>query len=59
MLSSEINAYLKQISAYMITVAFLDNLWLFHLLMHFTSELQTPITFLFVNENIKRGYAFS
>ena len=28
-------------------------------LMHFTSELQTPITFLFVNENIKSGYAFS
>ena len=24
-------------------------------LMHFTSELQTPITFLFVNENIKCG----
>ena len=28
-------------------------------LMHFTPELQTPITFLFVNENIKCGYAFS
>ena len=24
-----------------------------------TSELQTPITFLFVNKNIKCGYAFS
>ena len=24
-----------------------------------TSELQTPITFLFVNENIKCGYSFS
>ena len=28
-------------------------------LIHFTSELQMPITFLFVNENIKCGYAFS
>ena len=28
-------------------------------LMHFSSELQMPITFLFVNENIKSGYAFS
>ena len=28
----------------------------FHI-MHFTSELQTPITFLFVNENIKCGCA--
>ena len=28
-------------------------------LMHFTSYLLTPITFLFVNENIKCGYAFS
>ena len=28
-------------------------------LMHFTSELQTPITFLFVNEHTKCGYAFS
>ena len=27
--------------------------------MHFTSELQTPITFLFVNENIKCEYACS
>ena len=27
--------------------------------MHFTSERQTPITFLFVNENIKCGYAFA
>ena len=26
--------------------------------MHFTSELQTPITFLFVQENIKRVYSF-
>ena len=28
-------------------------------LMHFISKLQTPITFLLVNENIKCGYAFS
>ena len=28
-------------------------------LKHFTSELQMTITFLFVNENIKCGYAFS
>ena len=28
-------------------------------LLQCTSELQTPITFLFVNENIKCGYAFS
>ena len=28
-------------------------------LMLFHSELQTPITFLFVNENIKCGYSFS
>ena len=28
-------------------------------LTHFTSELQTPITFFFVNENIMCGYAFS
>ena len=28
-------------------------------LLQCTSELQTPITFLFVNENIKRGYSFS
>ena len=28
-------------------------------LMLFTSELQTPIFFLFVNENIKCGYSFS
>ena len=27
--------------------------------MHFTSEHQTPIAFLFVNESIKIGYAFS
>ena len=27
-------------------------------LMLFNSELQTPITFLFVNENIKCGYSF-
>ena len=27
-------------------------------LMHFTSELQAPITFLFLNENIKYVYAF-
>ena len=27
-------------------------------LMHFTSELPTPITFLFVHENIKCGDAF-
>ena len=27
--------------------------------MLFTSELQTPITFLFVNENIKCWYSFS
>ena len=27
-------------------------------LMHFTSELQTPITFLFMNENVKCGHAF-
>ena len=28
-------------------------------LMHFTSEPKTPITFLFVNENVKDVYAFS
>ena len=28
-------------------------------LLQCTSELQTPITFLFVNKNIKCGYAFS
>ena len=28
-------------------------------LMLFSSELQTPITFVFVNENIKCGYSFS
>ena len=28
-------------------------------LLQCTSELQTPITFLFVNENIKCGHAFS
>ena len=28
-------------------------------LLQCTSELQTPITFEFVNENIKCGYAFS
>ena len=28
-------------------------------LLQCTSELQTPITFLFVNENIKCGYSFS
>ena len=28
-------------------------------LMHFTSEIQTLITFLFVDETIKCGYAFS
>ena len=28
-------------------------------LMLFTSELQTPITFLFVNENVKCGYSFA
>ena len=27
--------------------------------MHLTSELQTPITFFFVNDNIKCEYAFS
>ena len=27
--------------------------------MHFTSELQTPITFLFFNENVKCDFAFS
>ena len=26
--------------------------------MHFISALQTPITYLFVNENIKCGYTF-
>ena len=36
-----------------ITSAFSINL------LQCTSELQTPITFLFVNENIKCGYAFS
>ena len=28
-------------------------------LLQCTSELQTPMTFLFVNENIKCGYSFS
>ena len=28
-------------------------------LMQLTSKVQTPITFLFVNKNIKCGYAFS
>ena len=28
-------------------------------LSYFTLKLQTPITFLFVNENIECGYAFS
>ena len=77
MLSSEINAYQKQIkmisiSSEMIlidislyfTVAFFFSFFLitsdFSIrLMLFTSELQTPITFLFVNENIKCGYSFS
>ena len=59
--SSEINAYQKQIkvisitsamiSAYIFTVAFffITSDFSIHL-MHFTSEPQAPITFLFVNE---------
>ena len=72
-LSSEINAYPKQIigdinhywndmisiSAYIFTVAFLITSDFSIHLMHFTSELQMPITFLFVNESIKCVYAFS
>ena len=34
-------------------------LWISIDLLQCTSELQTHITFLFVNENIKCGYAFS
>ena len=64
---SEINTYQKQIKVISFTsemlyfhCSVLDYLWLFSIhLMHFTSELQTPITFLFVNKNIKCGYAFS
>ena len=46
------------ISVYIFTVAFflITSDFSIHL-MHFTSELQTPITFLFVNEHIKCGYA--
>ena len=49
------------ISAYILNVSFffLITSDVSISLMHFTSELQMPITFLFVNENIKYGYAFS
>ena len=77
-LSSEINAYQKQINVKSITnemicyqSQMIDISLYFHSsdflitsdfslhLTHFTSELQTPITFLFVNEIIMCGYAFS
>ena len=70
-LSSEINAYQKQIKMISITSEVIDISLYFHCsvfwitsdfsnrLMLFTSELQTPITFLFVNENIKRVCSFS
>ena len=68
--TSEMNAYQKQIkmisitsemkSAYIFTVAFFGITYDFSIsLMLFNSELQTPITFLSVNENIKCGYSFA
>ena len=72
-LNSEFNAYQKQINVISITSEMIvidislhfycSVFWIIsdfsiHL-MHFTSEFQTPITFLFVNESIKCGYAFS
>ena len=47
------------ISVYIFTVAFFITYDFSIPLMHFTSELQTLPTFLFVNVNIKCGYAFS
>ena len=71
-LSSEINAYQKQLKVISVTSEMIDislyfNCSVFwttsdysiHLLLNLTSELQTPITFLYVNGNIKCGYAFS
>ena len=73
MLSSETNAYKKQIKVLSITSEIIyqslviDNSLYFHCsvfwittdfsihLMQLTSKVQTPITFLFVNENIKCG----
>ena len=67
-LSSEINAYKKQIKVISVTseiISLYFHCSIFRItsdfsihLMHFTSELQTPITFLFVKENIKCGDAF-
>ena len=74
-LCSELNAYQKQIkvtsmtsemimmiSAYIFTFNssgfWITSAFSIHLML-FTSELQTPITFLFVNENIKCDDAFS
>ena len=56
-LSSEINAYQKQI-IYFHCIFWITSDISIHL-MQFTSELQMPITFLFVNKNIKCVYAFS
>ena len=68
-LSSEINAYKTNkseiicISLYFHCYSSVCFFWItsdfsIHL-MHFISELQTPITLLLVNEHIKCGYAFS
>ena len=60
---SEINAYQKQIKVISFSLYFNCNvLWItpdfsIHL-MHFNSELQTPIISLFVNENIIMGKHF-
>ena len=67
-LSSEVNVYQKQIKVISISsemicqyfhcsVFWITSDFSIHL-MHFTSELQMPITFLFVNKTIKCGYAF-
>ena len=77
-LSSEINAYLKQVKGLSITSEMIlyqslviDISLYFHCsvfwitsdfsihLMQLTSKVQTPITFLYVNKNIKCGYSFS
>ena len=60
-LSSEINAYQKQIKA-MIDISLYFHCSVFWItfdfsihLMQLTSKVQAPITFLFVNKNIKCG----
>ena len=55
--SEHINSYI--FTPQECTYKFLDYLCFSNDLLQCTSELQTPMTFLFVNEDIKCGYSFS